>query len=140
MADTYYAWSNIQYAKPSGDVNAAGLQPMEAGSVKVGETVTADQVGASEEDFQAMVDSGAVRNAPYPEVPEGWPGSPIDYLREAVRLVGEQAMSLTGTVNESLLRTTMSGPLPETEDDTGEAPAATTSSSKSSKASGTVEL
>lgn len=76
MADTYYAWSDIRSseAEETTDVKVT----------KAGETVTASDLGVSDEEFQALVESGAVKTEEYPELPEGYTGSPAQYEKEKV--------------------------------------------------------
>jgi hypothetical protein len=54
MADKMYAWSPIvrDEGKP----------------VKVGDSVSASDLGIEDEDFQALVDAGAVRKVKYPDI------------------------------------------------------------------------
>lgn len=70
MADTQYAWSPIQ----AGDKSA-----------KFGDQVTAEKLGISKEDFEALVDSKAVRPVKPPQLPEGYQGSVIDFYREKAK-------------------------------------------------------
>jgi len=56
---TYYAWSPI----PT-DHNEFG-QPTKR--IEVGDTVTADKVGVSKEEFEYLIEAGAVREEKYPE-------------------------------------------------------------------------
>lgn len=63
----YYAWTEIK----AGDKSA-----------KAGDTVTAEKLGIDKEEFDAMVESGAVREEKFPDLPEGYTGSPSDYYKE----------------------------------------------------------
>lgn len=108
--ETYYAWSPIRFGK-LGEMNAAGVVKVDAGTVKVGEEVSAGKLGVSEEEFQAYIDSGAVRPQEFPELPENFQDSPINHIRRAVRTLQEEVSTPTGTVNERLLRRTLSGAL-----------------------------
>lgn len=93
---TYYAWSNIRYGGKS-DPNVQGVSMVtDVKMLKFGETVTADKVGLDKEGFQALIDSGAVREMKPPDM-EGFSGSPIDKLREQVKLAGDAAMSIGGS-------------------------------------------
>lgn len=75
MADTYYAWGEIH---TSGDA----AEDDSVKKVKPGDTVSASDLGVSDEDFEALVESGAVRTEEYPELPEGYTGSPAQYAQE----------------------------------------------------------
>jgi hypothetical protein len=61
MADTYYAWNNF----PT-DFNEYG-QPTK--TIKVGDTVSQSDLGVSDEEWQDLADSGAVRTDEYPDIP-----------------------------------------------------------------------
>lgn len=80
MADpTMYAWSPIQGSK--------GDKQFE---VPAGEAVNADKLGLSKEQFQQLVDAGSVRPVKFPDLPEGYRDSPVNYLREqAIEAAGE---------------------------------------------------
>ena len=70
MATSYYAWTPIRGGTTEKPINVA-----------LGEKVTHSKLEISEADFQAMIDSGAVREKPYP-VPEEFKGSAVDFVRE----------------------------------------------------------
>jgi hypothetical protein len=85
MADTMYAWSPIR----AGDKSA-----------KVGDTVTAQTLGVSNEDFEAMVDAGAVRNTKPPKM-ENFSGSVVEWYQRQAR---EAAREAGGTIDDENLR------------------------------------
>jgi hypothetical protein len=70
---TYYAWSPIATGR---DEKTWQMQYK-----KPGESVSASSLNVSETQFQQLVDSGAVRTAKYPDIPEEWEGSVLDWLR-----------------------------------------------------------
>jgi hypothetical protein len=76
---TYYAWSSIKAGTSEKPVN-----------IERGAKVAQSDLGISDAEWDAIVESGAVREKEFP-APEGYPGSAIDYLRE--RLQEAQAMS-----------------------------------------------
>jgi len=78
MTDTYYAWSNF--------TNDEGKK------FKPGAKVSASDLGVDDEEFQAFVDSGAVRTVEFPELPEGFTGSPREFRLQqlAVAASGEE--------------------------------------------------
>jgi hypothetical protein len=71
MASTYYAWTNFTVVDENGK---------RTGTVQPGDTVTAADLGVSDEDFQAYVDSGAIRTVPYPDM-GNFPGSPVELAK-----------------------------------------------------------
>ena len=98
MADaTYYAWSPIRGGKRTGEGDDAKV---EAVNVAAGETVTASKLGVSKEEFQALVDSGAVRTQKYPDLPEGYQDSPVNFMRQ-------QALEAAGDNDEALIALSM---------------------------------
>jgi hypothetical protein len=65
MADTMYAWSRILYGvELSDDANKSKLRDL---AVEPGEEVTAEKLNVTDEQFQELVDGGAVRNYPFPK-------------------------------------------------------------------------
>lgn len=70
MATTYYAWTNIR-----------GGTAKEPKTVEVGSKVTASDLGISDNEFQELIDIGAVRTYEYPDMGK-FPGSPVE-LRKA---------------------------------------------------------
>jgi hypothetical protein len=115
---TYYAWTPIRTAT-AGEVTGFGTQ-MKVGLVKVGEEVSASSLGVSDEDFQEMVNSGAVRPQEFPELPPNYQDSPINHIRRAVRALEENLTLVSGGFNESLLRSTLSGRLQVEPEETDE--------------------
>lgn len=87
----YYAWSRIQHgAKVAKDGVYVGPEFAE-----LGESVTASKLGISEDDFQAMIDGGSVREEKWP-VPEGDTRSPREYYLDKAREMEEGATLGTG--------------------------------------------
>jgi len=76
MADTYYAWSEIQVGTPADESEE------KVKKVKQGETVSASSLGIPDEEFESLVESGAIKTEEYPELPEGYTGSPAQYAQE----------------------------------------------------------
>lgn len=65
MADkTYYAWTPIYY---DADVDTQSGAINDRKVTKIGDEVSADSLGVSEEEFKEMVAGGSVRSTPYPE-------------------------------------------------------------------------
>ena len=74
----YYAWSDIRYGA---EVDKDGNKTADK-MVKAGDTVTQKNLGVSDADWQALVDAGSVREYEYPDMPDTYQGSPVDFLRE----------------------------------------------------------
>jgi hypothetical protein len=70
MAKTYYAWSPIK----AGTVE----EPL---AIARGAKISARDLGISAAAFEALIDSGAVRDKPFP-APDDYEGSAIDWLRD----------------------------------------------------------
>jgi hypothetical protein len=96
MADTMYAWSPIR----AGGETDIVVDPLgrerrvvkSRNTIDVGEEVTPDDLGVSEEEFQQYIDSGAVRPYPYPDnVPDDEP--PTEFLRRMIREQAETQIS-----------------------------------------------
>lgn len=95
MADTMYAWSPIQHGAERDETDPTVITSYKV--VPMGATVTKDNLGVSDADFEAMVEANAIRNYPPPEMPKGYQGSVMDYLRDQLRQasqVEEAALTL----------------------------------------------
>jgi hypothetical protein len=89
-----YAWSPIRYGGEAGDPLNPSAPNTTYETVDVGEEVDAGKLGISDEEFAALVESGAVRDIPYPEdVPQG--KSVTDHLRD-VALAANEPVDTTG--------------------------------------------
>jgi hypothetical protein len=90
-----YAWSPIKYGgEPSAVPNA---QATDVKVAEYGEEVDAGKLGISDEDFQDLLDSGAVREeAPPEDVPAGM--SVRDFLRQQAQEAGEAYETTGGTL------------------------------------------
>ena len=74
-----YAWSPIFHSVTS---EKEGAKPTGA---EIGDTVSASSLGISKEDFAALVEAKSVRPSKPPELPEGYGGSMVDWLREQAK-------------------------------------------------------
>jgi hypothetical protein len=88
MADLV-AWSAIRVGEPTKNAE----NPGETKVIKPGETVTQDSLGLDDEQFRQLVESGAVRALEYPDIPNTYQDSPVNYLREQARIASEGALS-----------------------------------------------
>lgn len=69
---TYYAWSNFPIEK-----NEWGQTTK---TIEVGEEVTAQKLGVSKEEWDELVESGAVSEEEYPDIPASM--SPAEYEQQ----------------------------------------------------------
>ncbi len=74
---TLYAWSNIRV----GEQTLKADSPGKVTTIKFGDAVTADKLGADDAQMKAYIDSGAIRETKPPQLPETWQGSPLDFIR-----------------------------------------------------------
>jgi hypothetical protein len=74
----YYAWAPIQYGVSTDkDGNVLGDKVLAAG-----DSVDPKKLGIDQANFDALVESGAIRDYAYPDMPDEYQGSPVDFLRE----------------------------------------------------------
>jgi len=69
----YYAWSNIK--------GGTAEKPI---TIKRGEEVSKAKLGLSDADWEAIIESGAVRTKKFP-APSDWDGSAIGFVRQQLR-------------------------------------------------------
>lgn len=94
----FYAWSVIQY---DADVDDSGSS-IKHKRVAFGEEVSADKLGLDDEQFEQLVEAGSVRATRPPDMPKGYQGSPVDFMREQIAAaaegnVAEVALSMGGS-------------------------------------------
>lgn len=90
----YYAWSQINYAA---DVDKdTGSRTVK--SVKHGEEVTAQKLGLNKDQFQELVDSGAVRDRKFPDLPEGYTGTPREFFLKQAKETDEYQQTTGGSI------------------------------------------
>lgn len=74
---TLYAWSDIRVGAPS-EKDTPGKTTV----VKYGEAVTADKLGGADKaQMNEYISGGVLRETKPPKLPDGWQGSPLDYVR-----------------------------------------------------------
>jgi len=73
MADKMYAWSTIRVGVDEYNKASKTIQP--------GEEVTAEKLKVEKDEFDSMIEAGAVRDLEYPPVEPGQ--SPAEYFRAA---------------------------------------------------------
>ena len=71
----YYAWSN--FTTEDGE------------AVAPGDTVTQQQLGLNDEDWEALVESGAVREEEWPILDPNFQGSPEEWKKQEANKVAE---------------------------------------------------
>lgn len=94
MADLV-AWSEIRIGK-----HEAGADTGETTVIKPGETVT--QGDLTDDQFTQLKESGAVKTLPYPDMPETYQDSPVNFLREQARQAADDAMLEVETSEENI--------------------------------------
>jgi len=99
MADLV-AWSTIKVGKPNTDPQK--LTGGETEVIKPGDTVTQDGLGLDDDQFRQLVESGAVRALPYPDMPPTYQDSPVAYLREQARIAAEGALNDAQTSEDNI--------------------------------------
>jgi len=86
--DTYYAWGPILLGE-----KASKDEPGQTQTIKPGETVDPAALDLDKAAWDQLRESGAVRQMPYPNVPDTWQGSPVDYLRKQANMAAEGALT-----------------------------------------------
>lgn len=87
---TWYAWSPINSAEAKEDGKTVTVKP--------GDTVTADKLFLDDAQWKQLVESGAVRTMAYPDMPDTWQGSPVDFYLSEAKKASENALT---SVSES---------------------------------------
>lgn len=88
-----YAWSPIRYGG-KGDPETGAISDVQV--VEAGDEVDAGKLGISDEEFEALVESGAVREEKYPEnIPAGM--SAMQFIRQQAMDAGHAAETTGGT-------------------------------------------
>jgi len=104
------AWSPIHSAKNNG----TNKEPeWEAIDVKPGDPVTQDGVNVDDAGWKQLIESGAVRAQEYPNMPETWQDSPVQFLRDQARKAAEGLMD-TATMSEENMAAVMAANNAET--------------------------
>lgn len=140
MAKDLVAWSPIESSKNNGTHKDPDLEKI---IVKPGESVSQDALGVDDAGWAQLLESGAVRSQAYPDMPETFQGSPVEFLRDEMRKAAEGALTDVETSEENIASviainaaSTGTALLPEgVEPATGPSPDASASSSDTGKAS-----
>lgn len=88
---TYYAWTVIQNGVERDTTDPTVI--LKRTTIPYGEEVSADSLDIDDAEFQALIDSGAVRQYAPPDMPSSFSGSPLDYLRLQARQAEELSLS-----------------------------------------------
>jgi len=98
MADLV-AWSSIKSAKNNGTEKEPEWKEI---IVKPGESVTQDALALDDEGWKQLLESGSVRTMPYPEMPETYQDSPVQFMREQARKAAEGIMDDASMSEENM--------------------------------------
>lgn len=98
MADLV-AWAPIKSGKNKGSEKEPDMETI---NVKPGDSVSQDALGVDDEGWKQLLESGAVRKMTYPDMPETFQGSPVDYLREKARKAAEGVLTDVETSEENI--------------------------------------
>lgn len=85
MADTLYAWTDIKHSK---------------GTLKAGETATANKLGVDEDEFEQLKEARVVRATKFPSIPRGFTGSPMEYVVAEHKKQLEEVQDLDLDIND----------------------------------------
>jgi hypothetical protein len=99
MAKDLVAWSPIVSSKDKGTKKEPDLEET---TIKPGESVTQDALGLDDAGWAQLLESGAVRSMAYPDMPETFQGSPVEFLREEMRKAAEGILSDVETSEENI--------------------------------------
>lgn len=80
----HYAWTDIKAGTAEKPITA-----------KRGDEVSKSKLGVSDEDWEAMLESGAVREKKFP-APQDFEGSAVDYIRQQL----QEATAMSGIDEE----------------------------------------
>lgn len=67
-------------------------------SIKFGEEVSQDDLGIDDDEWQALVDGAAIRDYAPPDMPKGYLGSPLEFLREQANKREEEEFGLLAAI------------------------------------------
>lgn len=87
----YFAWTRILTGVDRDETDPTVI--VRHNYVSYGEEVSADSLNIDDTEFDALVASAAVRDYAPPELPAGFNGSPLEYLRQQVKQTEELALS-----------------------------------------------
>lgn len=91
MADLV-AWSRIEYGDRNTDPNNVDPTTLRQ-VIKPGESVTQDKLGLDDDQWNQLVTSGAVRARPYPDMPDTYQDSPVNFLMDEARRAADNALT-----------------------------------------------
>jgi hypothetical protein len=98
MADLV-AWGPIRSGKNNGTEKDPDLETI---TIAPGETVTKDALGLDDDGWEQLIASGAVRTMSYPDMPETYQSSPVDFLRESARAAAENELMSSEMSEENI--------------------------------------
>lgn len=109
---TTYAWSKIEVGQ---EIDTTTGISKKAEYKLPGEVVTPEDLHCSGEDdpqWEEFLNSGAIREYPFPDLPKNYQDSPISFIKNQLRAVEAAAMEVSGTgFSASLMSAAMTGPI-----------------------------
>lgn len=84
MAETWYAWSTLYNGGEAKQIKDRKII-VSRNTVEPGEKVTKANLKADDATWDALVAGGSVRNYPFPKIPEGFSGSPSEFVMKSLR-------------------------------------------------------
>lgn len=102
-AKTLIAWSPIRHGGKTVDGVVQDVKVIKAGDKVSRDTIKgSDGERLSDENWNAMIEAGVLRPYAYPDLPEGYTGSPVQFLMEQARQAAEAPEEmLAATVNQA---------------------------------------
>lgn len=108
----YFAWSRILIGAEV-DKNTGIADKHQY--VNVGEEVTPELLNVDQEQFDEYIQSGAIREYEYPDVPENYQDSPLNFFRDRIRDIESDLRQVAGKDirNFGIAQRSLAGKLPE---------------------------
>lgn len=110
----HFAWSEIRYgAEVDKDGTLVGYK-----TIPAGQQVSKSKLGVDDAGWEQLIEAGSVREYEYPDMPEGYNGSPIDFLRaQLAHVAGAVEGSGTGyegpPLEEAMMHPALAGVVEE---------------------------
>lgn len=84
MAVKYYVWGTLYNG---GDIKMIKDRKIivKRNIIEPGQEITQSKLKCSDEDWDALIEGGSVRDYPYPDIPVTFPGSPAEFIMHELR-------------------------------------------------------